>query len=387
MSATREHVELPIKGMTCASCANRVERRLNKLEGVSASVNYATEKASVEFDGRGRPRPAHRGGRGGRLQRRAALGGAPPAADEPDPTAPLRRRLIVSARPFAAGPADVDGPRLPVRQLAVARAQPRHAGRAVGRVAVPQGGVGEPQARRGDDGHAGLGRRPAAWLWSLYALFLGDAGMPDMRMAFDLIPEAGVRRRRDLPRDRVGGDHVHPRRPLLRGARQTPCRCGAEGAARARREGRRRARRRRQRAPGPRRPAPGRRSLRRAARREGRHRRHRRGGQLGCRHEHAHRRIGPGRGRARRRGRRRHRQRRRPAGRARHQVGADTALAQIASSSTEAQSGKAPVQRLADRVVGRVRADRDRPGRWPRSASGSGPARAPRSRSRPRWPC
>ena len=42
--------ELPITGMTCASCANRIERRLNKLDGVTATVNYATEKAAVEFD-------------------------------------------------------------------------------------------------------------------------------------------------------------------------------------------------------------------------------------------------------------------------------------------------------------------------------------------------
>lgn len=40
-------VDLEISGMTCASCANRIERKLNKLEGVSASVNYATEKAHV----------------------------------------------------------------------------------------------------------------------------------------------------------------------------------------------------------------------------------------------------------------------------------------------------------------------------------------------------
>lgn len=39
--------ELEIGGMTCASCANRIEWKLNKLEGVSASVNYATEKAKV----------------------------------------------------------------------------------------------------------------------------------------------------------------------------------------------------------------------------------------------------------------------------------------------------------------------------------------------------
>ncbi|MCI2266978.1 heavy metal translocating P-type ATPase [Sediminivirga luteola] len=40
-------VELDIEGMTCASCANRIERKLNKLDGVSASVNYATEQARV----------------------------------------------------------------------------------------------------------------------------------------------------------------------------------------------------------------------------------------------------------------------------------------------------------------------------------------------------
>jgi Cu+-exporting ATPase len=45
-----DRVELPITGMTCASCANRIERKLNKLDGVTASVNYATEKATVEFD-------------------------------------------------------------------------------------------------------------------------------------------------------------------------------------------------------------------------------------------------------------------------------------------------------------------------------------------------
>ncbi|WP_210439276.1 heavy metal translocating P-type ATPase [Nocardioides xinjiangensis] len=42
-------VELAITGMTCASCANRIERKLNKLDGVTASVNYATEKAKVFY--------------------------------------------------------------------------------------------------------------------------------------------------------------------------------------------------------------------------------------------------------------------------------------------------------------------------------------------------
>ncbi|MGR6915558.1 heavy metal translocating P-type ATPase [[Actinomadura] parvosata] len=46
----RQHaVELSIGGMTCASCANRIERKLNKLDGVTATVNYATEKAKVTF--------------------------------------------------------------------------------------------------------------------------------------------------------------------------------------------------------------------------------------------------------------------------------------------------------------------------------------------------
>ena len=40
-------VDLAITGMTCASCANRIERKLNKLDGVAATVNYATEKAHL----------------------------------------------------------------------------------------------------------------------------------------------------------------------------------------------------------------------------------------------------------------------------------------------------------------------------------------------------
>ena len=44
-------IELSIGGMTCASCAARIERRLNRIEGVTATVNYATEKAKVEFAG------------------------------------------------------------------------------------------------------------------------------------------------------------------------------------------------------------------------------------------------------------------------------------------------------------------------------------------------
>ncbi len=55
MSATatpeaEERVDLALEGMTCAACAGRIERKLNKLDGVDASVNYATEQAAVRFD-------------------------------------------------------------------------------------------------------------------------------------------------------------------------------------------------------------------------------------------------------------------------------------------------------------------------------------------------
>ena len=49
VDATDRQVELAIGGMTCASCANRNERKLNKVDGVTATVNYATEKAKISY--------------------------------------------------------------------------------------------------------------------------------------------------------------------------------------------------------------------------------------------------------------------------------------------------------------------------------------------------
>src|SRR6266536_4032393 len=51
-SPTRQRLQLELEGMTCASCATRIERKLNKLEGVQAAVNYATEEATVKYDPR-----------------------------------------------------------------------------------------------------------------------------------------------------------------------------------------------------------------------------------------------------------------------------------------------------------------------------------------------
>ncbi len=44
-----QRLELPIEGMTCAACAVRIEKKLNKLAGVEATVNYTTERATVAF--------------------------------------------------------------------------------------------------------------------------------------------------------------------------------------------------------------------------------------------------------------------------------------------------------------------------------------------------
>src|SRR5918999_1467560 len=121
-----EHIEVPIAGMTCASCANRVERRLNELDGVSASVNYATEKATVDFD-----------------------------ADAVSTDQLVTPVVVWGAWPFH-------------------RAAWENAKHATATM----------------DTLISIGVS-AAWLWSLYALFIGDAGMPGMTMPFELIPKAG----------------------------------------------------------------------------------------------------------------------------------------------------------------------------------------------------
>src|SRR3954451_18190614 len=98
MSTTAmERVELPITGMTCASCANRIERKLNTLDGVTASVNYATEKAAVAFDATAVEAEqlvaaVQSAGYDAALPV-TEPGGGTPEAEEVDETAPLRRRL------------------------------------------------------------------------------------------------------------------------------------------------------------------------------------------------------------------------------------------------------------------------------------------------------
>src|SRR6476469_1206498 len=90
-----ERLDLPIEGMTCASCAARIERRLNKLEGVSASVNYATEKAVVDYD----PTQADAGRLAAVVEEAGYVARLPTderASAEPENDG-LRRRLVVAA--------------------------------------------------------------------------------------------------------------------------------------------------------------------------------------------------------------------------------------------------------------------------------------------------
>ena len=94
-------VELEIEGMTCASCANRIERKLNKIDGVTATVNYATEKARVDFDdGISTDTLLETVADAGYSAHLPRPENAPDPADATppdDPTDALRLRLIISA--------------------------------------------------------------------------------------------------------------------------------------------------------------------------------------------------------------------------------------------------------------------------------------------------
>ncbi|WP_214367089.1 heavy metal translocating P-type ATPase [Pseudonocardia sp. H11422] len=190
--ATLTDVELSIGGMTCASCANRVERKLNKLDGVTASVNYATEKARVTAPDGVDPADliaqVEAAGYTAELPR-------PPAADspdstagpeEPDPSRPLRDRLITSAVLS-----------VPVIAMAMVPAWQftywqwislALAGPVVLWAAWPFHRAAWTNLRHGAatmDTLISMGTL-AAFAWSLYALLFGTAGVPGMTHPFEL---------------------------------------------------------------------------------------------------------------------------------------------------------------------------------------------------------
>ncbi|WP_347351953.1 heavy metal translocating P-type ATPase [Intrasporangium sp.] len=188
-------VELSISGMTCASCANRIERKLNKVAGVTATVNYATEKAKVTFPQSLTPADlVHVVEAAGYA---AELPPAPTAspvgagsADEAKPAdehvRSLRQRLLVSAALS-----------IPVIVLAMVPAlQFRNWQWLSLTLAAPVVVWGAWPFHRAAwvnlrhrtttmDTLISMGTL-AAFGWSLYALFLGTAGMPGMTHPFEL---------------------------------------------------------------------------------------------------------------------------------------------------------------------------------------------------------
>ncbi|WP_328399184.1 heavy metal translocating P-type ATPase [Streptomyces sp. NBC_00390] len=189
VTAPRE-IELAIGGMTCASCAARIEKKLNRMDGVTATVNYATEKAKVAFTGLV--------GVADLIATVEATGysaaePAPPEPPEPEGTAPaepdelrpLRERLVtavVLAVPVVAM-AMIPALQFPYWQwLSLTLAAP-----VVTYAAWPFHRAAFTNARHGAatmDTLISLGTS-AAFLWSLWALFFGHAGTPGMTHPFE----------------------------------------------------------------------------------------------------------------------------------------------------------------------------------------------------------
>jgi len=88
-----ERVRLDLEGMTCASCASRIERKLNKLEGVEATVNYATDQAAVTYD----PGTVTVDDLVATVEAAGYHAALPGGAVETDPAVALRERLIAAA--------------------------------------------------------------------------------------------------------------------------------------------------------------------------------------------------------------------------------------------------------------------------------------------------
>jgi Cu+-exporting ATPase len=184
-------VELAIGGMTCASCAARIEKRLNKLDGVTATVNYATEKARISYAGDVAPQDLVAAVEKAGYTATLPEPPRPPAPDGgaatgEDTTLRLRQRVVVSA---ALGLPVVAMGMVPALQftywqwLSLTLAAP-----VVVWGAWPFHRAAWTNLRHGTatmDTLVSLGTI-AAFAWSLYALFLGTAGVPGMTHPFEL---------------------------------------------------------------------------------------------------------------------------------------------------------------------------------------------------------
>jgi P-type Cu+ transporter len=192
VTALQEQLDLPIDGMTCASCAARVEKRLNAVDGVSATVNFATEQARVVYDPSLVARDAlveavEAAGYHVRPEPRAAAE-EPVAADDAHDrlVADLRRRLVVSA--VLTLPVLVLAMVPPLEfyawqwlSLQLATIVVFWAAWPIHRAAL----VNLRHAAATMDTLISVGTI-AAWGWSTVALFFLGAGDPNMRMPFHL---------------------------------------------------------------------------------------------------------------------------------------------------------------------------------------------------------
>lgn len=172
--------------MTCASCAGRIERKLNHLDGVTATVNFATEKATVDVAGEVTPEELIEAVEtaGYTAQLPATESGESHVDD--DPTAALRTRLIVSAVLTIPVVAMAMIPALQFTNwqwLSLTLSAP-----VVVWGALPFHRAAWTNLRHGTatmDTLISMGTI-AAFGWSLYALFWGTAGMPGMTHPFSL---------------------------------------------------------------------------------------------------------------------------------------------------------------------------------------------------------
>ncbi|MBF6318458.1 copper-translocating P-type ATPase [Nocardia cyriacigeorgica] len=181
-------VELVIGGMTCASCANRIEKKLNKLDGVTATVNYATEKARVDFTGDISPdeliATVEQAGYTAALPAPKVEAAAAEPAEE-DPTASLRTRLLVSLVLTVPVIAMAMIPALQFTNwqwLSLTLAAP-----VVVWGALPFHKAAWTNLRHATatmDTLVSVGTL-AAFGWSIYALFWGTAGTPGMTHPFE----------------------------------------------------------------------------------------------------------------------------------------------------------------------------------------------------------
>ncbi|WP_280439610.1 heavy metal translocating P-type ATPase [Nocardia cyriacigeorgica] len=181
-------VELVIGGMTCASCANRIEKKLNKLDGVTATVNYATEKARVDFTGDISPdeliATVEQAGYTAALPAPKVETAAAEPVEE-DPTASLRTRLLVSLVLTVPVIAMAMIPALQFTNwqwLSLTLAAP-----VVVWGALPFHKAAWTNLRHATatmDTLVSVGTL-AAFGWSIYALFWGTAGTPGMTHPFE----------------------------------------------------------------------------------------------------------------------------------------------------------------------------------------------------------